>query len=614
MKSKETMSALLTAVQTELTHTNKLVNTEQPTLTTSIMDGTNATLAGLLTNDNKPTTTVNQYGVDDENKHQQIPVITMATCETPSIENKKTNEKKPYGGRPLRFQCTKCDRRFHAPSHLKRHMLCHSTERPFQCHICEKGFLQAWHLGRHMTTHTGNKPFQCPECPKTFGSRFEMKTHCNYIHRGIKEHECTVCKKMFTLRSNLKVHMRKHTGEKPYECTICSKKFGQRGHLQYHLRKHTNEQKTQIEQRERLVVEDLLKPEEVEGMENKQYSYDSGVESTGSEKSRSISPIYMINNSPKITAAPVKLISNRVINQSSANLQSSLPLSGRIFDHTNPKELKPYVCDSCNCGFAEINSLRSHVRHSHPKKGITKPVFSCAYCNRFFYDIDVLRQHFYYTHVVATAENLKEPLFSIEKPYEQRRVGDKFRSLPDINEYLSKRPYNGTSSPYGRSPSVKSTASDPSFDRINSKSPFAGLSYYSEVNRSPVSTPSYSENSYRKSPTGYFTFTEKTTSPKNFIQYPDKIYSKSPSSFSTLSDTTYDRKPVLQKYPSCPVGCKCNAPSIERTLYEKTPFEKAPPLISSVVEGRYLYHMEQYQKFLDSHVSLMEALQYNRRK
>ena len=46
------------------------------------------------------------------------------------------------------------------------------------------GFLQAWHLGRHMTTHTGNKPFSCPECPKTFGSRFEMKTHCNYIHKG----------------------------------------------------------------------------------------------------------------------------------------------------------------------------------------------------------------------------------------------------------------------------------------------------------------------------------------------------------------------------------------------------------------------------------------------
>lgn len=90
MKIKETMSDLLTAVQTELTHTNQLVNTEQPSLTTSIMDGTNATLAGLLTNNNKTTTAVNQYGVDDENKHQQIPVITMAT--TPSSENKKTNE------------------------------------------------------------------------------------------------------------------------------------------------------------------------------------------------------------------------------------------------------------------------------------------------------------------------------------------------------------------------------------------------------------------------------------------------------------------------------------------------------------------------------------------
>lgn len=56
--------------------------------------------------------------------------------------------------------------------------------RLFEHILNDIGFLQAWHLGRHMTTHTGNKPFQCPECPKTFGSRFEMKTHCNYIHRG----------------------------------------------------------------------------------------------------------------------------------------------------------------------------------------------------------------------------------------------------------------------------------------------------------------------------------------------------------------------------------------------------------------------------------------------
>ena len=91
---------------------------------------------------------------------------------------------KPYGGRPLKYECPQCQRRFHAPSHLKRHVMSHSSERPFQCDVCGKGFLQAWHLGRHMTTHTGNKPFKCMECAKSFGSRFEMKTHINYIHKG----------------------------------------------------------------------------------------------------------------------------------------------------------------------------------------------------------------------------------------------------------------------------------------------------------------------------------------------------------------------------------------------------------------------------------------------
>lgn len=157
------------------------------------------------------------------------------------VEDDDKKKRKPYGGRPLKFGCTQCSRRFHAPSHLKRHMLCHSSERPFKCNLCGKGFLQAWHLGRHMTTHTGNKPFRCQDCPKSFGSRFELNTHYNYIHKGIKEHRCTICNKYFTLRSNLKVHMRQHTGEKPYSCTTCNKRFGQRGHLQYHLKKHARE-------------------------------------------------------------------------------------------------------------------------------------------------------------------------------------------------------------------------------------------------------------------------------------------------------------------------------------------------------------------------------------
>lgn len=439
-------------------------------------------------------------------------------------------KKKPYGGRPLKFQCPDCDRKFHAPSHLKRHRLCHSSERPFQCHICKKGFLQAWHLGRHMTIHTGNKPFRCPECPKTFGSRFEMKTHCNYIHRGIKEHECLVCKKMFTLRSNLKVHMRKHTGEKPYECHFCLKRFGQRGHLQYHLKKHeATEQKQSVTKgkskpnkvKERAPSDCGSEMESInsESLSPRPHQHYTLSEDTDKDTSRSFSP------SPTIIHLPISR-ERQSSYSGSSNHTNKIPLSGRMFDHTNPREIKPFVCVSCNCGFGEISSIRAHVRHSHTKKGISNDLFLCAYCCETFTDIDTLKMHF---------EDCKN------------------KASDSISSNKSGHRIEYTHNVLKRSSSAE----------------------YYEV--SPKRVPPH-----LGSPT-------------------------SPGGLSTSSDITSNRRYSYQKQPylyeACPPGCNCRNQQKGYSL----------AIGDENIQSRYLSYLEKYQKMLESHVQLMEALNVYRR-
>lgn len=57
------------------------------------------------------------------------------------------------------------------------------------------------------------------------------------------------------------------------------------------------------------------------------------------------------------------------------------------------KGMKPYVCYTCNCGFTLVNSLRAHIRHSHPRKGILSSDYRCAYCLKSYTTVDMLHSH-----------------------------------------------------------------------------------------------------------------------------------------------------------------------------------------------------------------------------
>nr|XP_042902853.1 zinc finger protein 22-like [Parasteatoda tepidariorum] len=51
------------------------------------------------------------------------------------------------------YSCDGCSYSTSIKSHLVRHRMRHTGERPFHCSTCGKGFITAHHLRYHETTH-----------------------------------------------------------------------------------------------------------------------------------------------------------------------------------------------------------------------------------------------------------------------------------------------------------------------------------------------------------------------------------------------------------------------------------------------------------------------------
>lgn len=49
-------------------------------------------------------------------------------------------------------KCNVCGQNFQFKSHLARHMLKHTGERPFSCHLCSYAGSRSFHLKRHLGT------------------------------------------------------------------------------------------------------------------------------------------------------------------------------------------------------------------------------------------------------------------------------------------------------------------------------------------------------------------------------------------------------------------------------------------------------------------------------
>ncbi len=68
--------------------------------------------------------------------------------------NVKVWQSKNFDGNKIVYDCHVCNKRFGAPSKLKRHCLIHTNQRPFQCSTCCRAFRERSHLKVHIRTHT----------------------------------------------------------------------------------------------------------------------------------------------------------------------------------------------------------------------------------------------------------------------------------------------------------------------------------------------------------------------------------------------------------------------------------------------------------------------------
>ena len=88
-------------------------------------------------------------------------------------------EKKREAARNGEFKCSfeKCEKQYLTKTHLDRHTMIHTNERPYQCDNCGMAFHQKGSLKEHMRLHTGEKPYQCQVCPNAYAQGGTFKAH-----------------------------------------------------------------------------------------------------------------------------------------------------------------------------------------------------------------------------------------------------------------------------------------------------------------------------------------------------------------------------------------------------------------------------------------------------
>ncbi|VDK52634.1 unnamed protein product [Anisakis simplex] len=79
--------------------------------------------------------------------------------------------------RPLRYQCSYCEKMFHHRRDKNIHERTHTGERPYSCGYCGKGFTQSQALTIHIRTHTGERPYTCSICAKDFRDSSALRKH-----------------------------------------------------------------------------------------------------------------------------------------------------------------------------------------------------------------------------------------------------------------------------------------------------------------------------------------------------------------------------------------------------------------------------------------------------
>eukprot|EP01084_Bolivina_argentea_P156516 272801_1 len=76
------------------------------------------------------------------------------------------------------LQCAYCTYNTFCNTRFKKHMRCHTNERPYKCDQCDKAFTVRCNLKQHISSvHTKEKRFKCKYCGNGFIRSDRLKEH-----------------------------------------------------------------------------------------------------------------------------------------------------------------------------------------------------------------------------------------------------------------------------------------------------------------------------------------------------------------------------------------------------------------------------------------------------
>ena len=132
-------------------------------------------------------------------------------------------------------ECPHCDYEYQDMIKLERHINNHTGNRPHACDQCDYKSLTKHELRRHKNyKHIQTKRHSYPDCGKGFVEHSHLRRHM-LIHSGERPWSCNHCHLVFQNKFHVERHERVHTGEKSYICPTCEQGFTQQGSLKNHV-------------------------------------------------------------------------------------------------------------------------------------------------------------------------------------------------------------------------------------------------------------------------------------------------------------------------------------------------------------------------------------------
>ena len=231
--------------------------------------------------------------------------------------------------------CDACAKSFMNESHLRRHKLSHTGEKPLKCDYCNYTTLYNQALNHHTSrVHTKDLPFHCGNCSNKYVSSYLLKKHLP-SHLLVKPFKCDKCTKRFSDDRGLKEHYPIHSNVK-FSCDECNKTLPTNRRLERHIKTHTNEHKEKLKNDIKYFC---LKCKDTNGFRNRSGLSDHDRKHTGEK--------------PFVCD-----VCNKSFGQS-----TGLWMHKRT--HLAPAEQRPYKCTICESKFTQSGHLSAHITNVH---------------------------------------------------------------------------------------------------------------------------------------------------------------------------------------------------------------------------------------------------------